>query len=232
MSSPALAEKPRSIGLFTSLPLLWPEAEGLSGMLRGDAPPHWARQVIARHGAIVPLDRLDASDKALAELRLIIMPQPRALAPAENVALDGWVRGGGHLLIFADPMLTQDSAFGLGDKRRPMDVANPAALFRHWGLAMTLDPKQSAGERIGRAFDISFPVNLAGLIVAVRGPKACRVINRGLAAACGIGKGRVIIVADAALFETRESDKGDLRSAGLDGLIALAATPVGSGATR
>ena len=201
-------------------------------MLHGQSPPHWAREVIARHGTIVPLDRFDANDKAFTDLRLIVMPQPRALAPAESVALDGWVREGGHLLLFADPMLTQDSAFALGDKRRPMDIAMLAPLLRHWGLVLTFDPEQAGGERIGKVLDISFPVNLSGRLVATgrRGP--CRAINHGLAAECRIGKGRALIVADAALFEAHVRENGGLRSAALDGLIGLAERGLASGKTR
>ena len=231
-ASPAQADSPQTIGLFTSLPLLWPETDGLSALLHDQAPPHWARGVIARHGAIIPLDRLDARDEALSKLRLIVMPQPRALAPAESVALDAWVREGGHLLLFADPMLTQGSAFALGDKRRPMDIAMLAPLLRHWGLALAFDPQQPMGERIGRVFDISLPVNLSGRLVATgrRGP--CRPINQRLAAECRIGKGRAVIVADAALFEAEDSKNGGLRSAALDGLIGLAARARETGKIR
>ncbi len=223
VAGPAVAEKPAAIGLFTSLPILWPETDDLSAMLHAAAPPHWARAVIARHGAIVPLDRYDTSDKGLTALRLIIMPQPRALAPAENVVLDGWVRGGGHLLLFADPMLTQDSVFALGDRRRPMDIAMLAPLLRHWGLIMVFDREQPAGERLGRMSDISFPVNLAGRLVVTRKRGPCRPINHGLGAECRIGKGHALVVADAALFETRNSEMRKLRTAALDGLIGLAA---------
>lgn len=223
VASPAVAEKPAAIGLFTSLPILWPEADDLSSMLHAAAPPHWARAVITRHGAIITLDRFDTNDKRLTALRLIIMPQPRALAPAENIALDGWVQGGGHLLLFVDPMLTQDSVFALGDRRRPMDIAMLAPLLRHWGLILVLDREQPAGERLGSVSDISFPVNLAGRLVATRGRGPCRPINHGLAAVCRIGKGRAVVVADAALFETRNSEMGTVRAAALDGLISLAA---------
>lgn len=201
-------------------------------MLHGGAPPHWARAVIARHGAIIPLDRFDARDKRLTSLRLIIMPQPRALAPAENVALDGWVRGGGHLLLFVDPMLTQDSVFALGDKRRPMDIAMLAPLLRHWGLIMVFDREQPAGEHLGSVSDISFPVNLAGRLVVTRKRGLCRPINHGLGAECRIGKGRALVVADAALFETRNSEMITLRAAALNGLISLAARHNQPGKTR
>ncbi|MEO7248528.1 MAG: ABC transporter [Novosphingobium sp.] len=232
IASPALSEKPATIGLFTSLPVLWPETDDMSAMLRGGAAPHWARSVIARHGAIVALDRFDARDKTLTELGLIIMPQPRALAPAESVALDGWVRRGGHLLLFVDPMLTQDSAFALGDKRRPMDIAMLTPLLRHWGLVLTFNRDQAAGERIGRAFDISFPINLSGQLVATRKRGACRAVGRGLAALCRIGKGRAVIVADAALFETRDIANRAMRTAALDVLIARAAQAAKPGKTR
>lgn len=41
----------------------------------------------------------------------------------ENVALDDWVRAGGARALFADPLLTFNSRFSIGDRRRPQDVA-------------------------------------------------------------------------------------------------------------
>ena len=36
------------VGLFTTLPILWNEADDVAGLLNDTAPPHWARAVLAR----------------------------------------------------------------------------------------------------------------------------------------------------------------------------------------
>jgi hypothetical protein len=105
------------IGLFTALPLLWQDGGELGAELRPDKKPHWARQVLDEHGGVVPLDTLDAANgaRALAGLHRLVIAQPRVLAPGENVALDNWVRGGGHLLLIIDPAYTR--RVGLSDRR-------------------------------------------------------------------------------------------------------------------
>lgn len=104
------------IGLMGTIPVYWGESDSLGDLVDGRANEHWARERIEARFAIVPLDAL--TPESLASLRRLIMAQPRALSPAENVALDAWVREGGHLLLFADPMLTGESRFPIGDRRR------------------------------------------------------------------------------------------------------------------
>ena len=54
----AAAPPAQALGLFTSLPIVWGEAASAADLLRADAPPHWARAALARHGALRPLDTL------------------------------------------------------------------------------------------------------------------------------------------------------------------------------
>ena len=106
-----------ALALMGSVPIYWGEP-GQLGDLLGDAnPPHWARAVLERRWRLVPLDYLD--EAALEAQERLLMAQPRGLSPEENVALDAWVRGGGHLLLLADPMMTGASRYPLGDRRRP-----------------------------------------------------------------------------------------------------------------
>lgn len=137
---------------------------------------------------LVPLDTL-LHPETVTDL---VMAQPRPLEPAENVALDGWVRGGGHLLLFADPLLTTESRFALGDPRRPADTVLLGPILAHWGLALR-EGRESAGT--------PFPVEAPGeLALLPQGPRDCRIEQAGLIAACSIGKGFALIVADAALL--------------------------------
>lgn len=141
---------------------------------------------------IVPLDTLLKAG-SLADL---LIAQPRPLEPAENVALDAWVRGGGHLLLFADPLLTSESRYALGDPRRPVDSVLLGPILTHWGLV--LEETGGARESAGLPFPVKSPGELALLPGA---PEDCRIEQAGLIAACRIGKGFALIVADAALLE-------------------------------
>ncbi|HUQ13723.1 MAG TPA: ABC transporter [Novosphingobium sp.] len=207
--------------LFTSLPIYWNEAPDVAAMLAPGGETHWARRALERGHALVPLDALEP--RALGKARALLIAQPRPFAPAENVALDAWVRGGGRVLLFADPALTAESAFALGDKRRPQDVVLLSPILARWGLRLTFDEDQAAGER-GVAIDGAvLPVNLPGrfeLAESLAGD-ACRLAQRGLVARCRVARGTVTAVADAALFEPASRAAGE--TARRDALTALTA---------
>ena len=185
------------------MPILWSEAGGIAERLAVPGAPgsgshsgqHWARAVLEERRRLVPLDTLLAPG-AMADL---VIAQPRPLEPAENVGLDAWVRGGGHLLLFADPLLTAESRFALGDPRRPADTVLLDPLLAHWGLV--LRPGDPARETAGRPFPVSAPGELALLAGS---PEACRIEQAGLVADCRIGRGTALIVADAALLDAAE----------------------------
>lgn len=190
------------LGLFTSLPILWSEEADIAAMLEPRHAAHWARAFIEARHAIVPLDTLLAPGNA----RLLLMAQPRPLSPDENVALDEWVRGGGRLLLFADPALTQHSDFALGDRRRPLDTVLLSPILGRWGLLLRFDEDQPPGEREIAGTD--FPVNLAGTLATASGGyrSRCRIMHGGLVASCAIGRGRALIVADAAVLDAEDPD--------------------------
>ncbi len=202
--------RPLTTGLFTTLPILWNESGGVSDLLSDKAPPHWAMAVLRRHGPVLALDRLggDKGSQGLPRIDLLIMAQPRPLSPDENVALDDWVRNGGHVLLLADPMLTQDSRFSPGDPRRPHDIAMLSPILGHWGLRLTFDEAQGAGESVVDVLGHAMPVNLAGQFEPLPGTGNCRIEGGGLLARCKIGKGRVIALADAALLEPGRGTDG------------------------
>lgn len=201
------------MGLFTSLPILWSEADGVAAQLSAPAQPHWARPVLEEGRRLVPLDTLLAPS-ALPDL---LIAQPRPLEPAESVALDAWVRGGGHLLLFADPLLTAESRFALGDPRRPADTVLLGPILAHWGLALreAAEGRESAGT--------PFPVKAPGELSAIAGaPQTCRIEQAGLMAECHIGKGFALIVADAALLEPAEGPEAASRAQALRTLMRQA----------
>jgi hypothetical protein len=203
--------------LFTSLPIYWAEAVDVAGMIGSQGPPHWARRALEVDHALLPLDALDA--QALKAGQALLLAQPRPLAPSENVALDAWVRGGGRVLLFADPALTAESKFAIGDTRRPQDIALLSPILARWGLELTFDDSQPLGERLVRDDGTMLPVNLPGRFVLVEGGSACRLAPGGLIARCRIGAGQVTAVADAALLETPRQSGEQVRREALKALV-------------
>lgn len=213
-----VSEKPQ-VGLFASLPIYWGEG-GPSAILDGTERKDWVRALIEKRFAIAPLDTLEA--ETVDGVTRIIMAQPRPLAPSENVALDNWVRQGGRLLIFADPLLTRHSEFALGDKRRPQDVVLISPILSRWGLELRFDEDQPGGVREVSAFDRDYPVNLAGHFELI-GNAGCTLSETGLLARCDIGEGHVMLMADAAILDSHASaDISSRGHASLDSLIAVA----------
>ena len=194
------ADRKPALGLFTSLPIYWPESGGIGETLDGGLAEHWARTALEAEHRLVPLDSLD---EELAGLDRMIMAQPRPLAPAENVALDDWVRAGGRLLLFADPFLTEHSRFLLGDKRRPQDIVVLSPILRRWGLELRFDEDQSESERTVAFAGVGIPVQLSGTFAKVpsSAPSRCVLEAEALIARCQVGKGSVVLIADAALLD-------------------------------
>lgn len=217
----AHAASGHTIGLFTSLPIQWREADSIREHLSA-SPAHWAMAVLQSHGPVRPIDSFMGGSKgaALKDLRLLVMAQPRPLAPQENVALDAWVRKGGRLLLFADPILTGDSRFSPGDPRRPQDIAMLSPILAHWGLRMAFDEEQAPGERRVPLEGGEVPVNLPGRLALTPDARNCVILGDGIAARCRIGRGQVVVMADAALLEEGGSDIPS-RASDLSRLIAL-----------
>jgi len=190
------------VGLMGTVPLYWGEAAGFEELLGGVVAPHWARAVIADAGEPVPFDFLTAD--GLDAVTRLVLAQPRALAGEENVALDHWVRAGGHLLLFADPLMTGESRFALGDRRRPQDVALLSPILAHWGLELQFDAEQSDGLQMREFAGEALPIAMAGRLVLAtdsEGKSICAIEAEGLVARCSLGKGHALIVADAAILD-------------------------------
>ena len=217
--APAAESPPDTIALFTSLPILWRESESLTDALDGQS--HWAARVLREAGELTAPDTLESLDPRIG---LLVMAQPRPLSPAENVALDGWVRAGGRVLLFADPLLTAHSDFPLGDRRRPEGTVLLSPILSRWGLELVWDEGQPAGLRPVSLLGRVLPVDQAGRFV-VRGG-ACTLLAGGLAVRCAVGKGSVLAVADAALLdEGGEQDRTSRRSA-LQMIVEKAKNPL------
>lgn len=204
-------EKPEDkppLALMTTLPVYWPETGGFGELLDQNGERPWMRTEVERSYRLEPLDYL--SQEALAPFDRLLLAQPRALSAEENVALDTWVRDGGQLLLFADPLVTMHSRYGLGDRRRPQAVALLSPILARWGLELAFDPDQGDGARTVTAFDIALPVDVAGTLeaVATDAPGKCVLSQAGHAARCEIGKGRVLAIADTAVLDPGHGGHG------------------------
>ena len=169
--------------LLTSLPLIFGEQFGLQN---GGST---ALRVLETRYTILPIGSTNRSE--LARARLLLMAHPSAQTAENLVELDRWVRGGGSLLLLADPMLVWPSERPLGDKLRPPLSFADTGLLQHWGVR--LDAPDQSGPMERKLGGNSIVAGSPGTLVSSR----CLVESSGFVARCKVGKGRVIIVADA-----------------------------------
>jgi hypothetical protein len=209
-ATPAVAqdapERPQ-LALMGTVPIYWGDAADIGETLAGSAQSHWARAVLEDYATLAPVDYLSAEN--LAQYRYLMLAQPRGLTAEENVALYAWVRGGGRLLLFADPMMTGDSRFGIGDRRRPQDVALLSPILAHWGLQLAFDADLAEGLRDADHFGDPLPVNMRGEWsyaepesgVEQGMARECNIPGDALLSHCRIGAGQALLVADAAMLD-------------------------------
>ena len=198
LAEPKRAPQPRSdLMLISALPLMWSEL----GPLDPEGRPAAAYQALEREFRIRPLDVLDAA--GLGRGRLLLLAQPRALAPDELVALDAWVRRGGRALILTDPMLLWPSELPLGDIRRPPAIGLLGPLLAYWGLGLEPPRRHRAEvEHVPVGGQDRRMILFAPGRFSRRGD-ACAIRSRGFLADCRIGEGRAILIADADLMHDR-----------------------------
>jgi len=179
--------------LMTSLPLIW----GAGGAFDPNSRPAESYRALEREFQVTPVDAIEPA--SLSAHRLMLLAQPRRLAPEELVALDAWVRAGGRVLILTDPVLAAAREFPLLDVRRPPEAGLLAPLLGHWGVSVEPGNRlQSlhyfrAGDRERRLL-VDHPGRLA-----ITGT-SCRIAGRSLVARCRVGRGVALIVADADLL--------------------------------
>ncbi|WP_347303271.1 hypothetical protein V5740_01205 [Croceibacterium sp. TMG7-5b_MA50] len=186
----------------------------MADLIAGTATPHWARALLERTHILHPLATLTAEE--LAPFDQLLIAQPRVLSPGENVALDAWVRDGGRLLLLADPLLTAESHYALGDPRRPQDVVLLSPLLTHWGLQLRFDPDQPSTPQMREIAGLLLPYHMAGEFAPLGTAAECARQTSGIIAERSIGRGHVLIVADAALVDASHPDP-----AAADALSAL-----------
>jgi len=203
-SAPPVPRRPALL-LVTSLPLMFPDQFTLNG---GGSPALTALKTRYR---VVPISVTDDAD--LAKGRLLLMAHPLAQPAEDLVALDDWVRGGGRVLLLADPLLEWPSTRPLGDPLRPPPMFMDTGLLAHWGLR--LDAPDESGLREEQLDGHQVLTDSPGRLT---GP--CAIGEGGLVAHCRIGKGRATIIADADFIDAERLG----RPANLYALLAELAT--------
>jgi hypothetical protein len=185
----AAAARP-DLMLMTALPIIW----GEGGAFDPASRPAKAYTALQREFTVRPLDVLD---RANLSGRLLLLAQPRALAPEELVALDDWVRAGGRALILADPALVWPSELALGDARRPPPIQLLGPILTHWGVR--IDPPEKRALAVEHRGTRRLVMAAPGAITAPNAP--CRMEPSRHLARCRIGDGQVILLADADLLQ-------------------------------
>lgn len=176
------SEKPALL-LLTSLPLLFGESFGLEG-----GSPALTR--LEQRYIVQPIGVADA---ASLKGRLLLMAHPRAQPAEALVELDEWVRGGGRVLLLADPRLDWPSERPLGDILRPPPAFADTGLLAHWGIRLVAPDATSSAGRLESSGN-------------------CKAEDEGILVRCRIGKGQATVIADADFLNVQpdEADKLDL----------------------
>jgi hypothetical protein len=198
----AAADRPVLL-LLTSLPLVFGEQFSIE---RGGSPTLQALQTRYR---VVPISVTDQGE--LAKGRLLLMAHPRAQPAEDLVALDQWVRGGGRVLLLADPMLEWPSDRPLGDPLRSPPMFADTGLLAHWGLR--IDAPGARGPK---------DAQLGGYPIVTVSPGAlsgrCDIGRDRLVAHCRPGRGLATVVADADFLNVGSLGKPATHN--LDALLA------------
>lgn len=180
----AAGDRP-ALMLLTSLPIAFGEEFTL------DSPQSPALEALRSRYEVKPISVADSGSLGAGEL--LLMAQPLAQPAELLVELDRWVRGGGRVLLLADPLLEWPSERPLGDVLRPPPAFADTGLLGHWGLR--LDAPDSPGPVTavidGRPLHALSPGTLA------RTGQGCDVESSGLLARCRIGRGQAVVIADA-----------------------------------
>jgi hypothetical protein len=177
--------------LLTSLPLVFGESFGLEGM---GSP---ALKALETRYKVRPVAVADA--KTLSQAKLLLMAHPLAQPAEALVDLDRWVRGGGRLLLLADPALDWHSDLPLGDSLRPPPAFADTGLLKHWGLR--LDAPEDRGPMMRRVGGREVLAASAGSLAG-----ECAITADRMVARCRIGKGEVTVVADADFLNVEDLD--------------------------
>jgi hypothetical protein len=199
---PRRANERPPLMLATSLPLVFGETLSLDG----NGSP--ALTALERRYRIVPIGITDTA--SLRGGSLLLRAHANAQPAEALVDLDRWVRGGGHVMLLADPRLEWPCERPPGDALRPSPIFRDTGLRAHWGPTLSAPVARGPAKRRlgGRTVLTDSPGRLSG---------DCEISADALVAHCRIGKGAATVVADADFLNVEAL--GDGSNANLDALL-------------
>lgn len=186
---PQPADRPAEkaeLALLTTLPIVFAESFSL------DTPDSPLLKKLEERYRVVPVD----GPEQLKPGGLLLAIQPQALTAERLVQLDRWVRAGGRLVLLADPFLGFESTRPLGDRFRPPVQFADTGLLAHWGLRLSGEVSNYA-ELVERDVGTPSKPSLGSFGQLSKTAKTCTLTSGAVAARCLLGKGKVIVVADA-----------------------------------
>lgn len=190
----AEAQRPTLL-MLSSLPLIFPETFAID---QGGSPTLTA---LERRYRVQPIGVTDAA--SLSGKGLLLMAHPLAQPAEALVDLDAWVRGGGRLVLLADPRLDWPSSRSLGDRLRPPPAFADTGLLKHWGLTLYAPETDGPVEWNIDSRQVRFgsPGSLEG---------GCRIEGNGVIARCVVGRGKATVIADADFLNVENADSDNL----------------------
>jgi hypothetical protein len=184
------------VTLLTGLPLRWSGGGDFASMISAGTADD---PVLARLEAAGPVSLVDSLvDHVPPPGAVLLVAHPRALAPRELVAIDGFVRGGGRAVVLADALSGWPSPHPLGDPRNPPVTSLLTPLLDHWGATLAAAPTD---QQDAQAVDVDGArLRLFSAGRFERLPPTCRAFADRRIAHCRIGEGAVWLVGDADLI--------------------------------
>jgi hypothetical protein len=160
---------------------------------------------------VLPIGVADAA--SLQGQKLLLVAHPRAQPAEVLVELDQWVRGGGRVLLLADPRLDWPSERPLGDTLRAPPAFADTGLLGHWGLRL------SGPEPLGPASAGNGELSVLASSPGKLESRACTIAGHGFVARCRIGRGKATVIADADFLNVQGQGDGPTEH-NLDLLVA------------
>ncbi len=119
------------IGIISSLPLE-SGAGGMAAMLQGQSQPFMIYAELSQTYATKMID--PNFDRIPADVSVLLIAHPPPLPPRQLYAIDQYVLGGGHALVFLDPMSEVAMAAQGGGQGMAPSSSDMKQLLRAWGV--------------------------------------------------------------------------------------------------